>query len=421
MHSAAKEIKVLLGESDLKEECTGQNDGQLFPSFYDQLRSVKAGFRGFSGAVTAPVDEDEALAELRAESLCTLLFSGEEMNGKYLDLHELHRDYVNVTGRRDRDYLDYVVKLAQFDEHDRKAKGWAGYVDRLLGYLCGFHERAMPLTDLAAILKAAEASFEEAWAAGKVAGWGGNGGGGKWCEACEHQFSSEATYTHHLTGKKHVKAAKEREGKEREGKAAEGGGGDSVQRRTALAEAKVQKVCECLSDQLEATHAYVQVKQTRTAEELEREAEDLERRANEDEKEEDEDDGDDDNKPIYNPLNIPLGFDGKPIPYWLYKLHGLSVEFKCEICGNYSYRGRRAFEKHFQEYRHQYGMKCLNIPNTKHFQGVTGIAEAEALYKKLKNETDTTSWNPDAEEFEDSDGNVLNKKIRDDLKRQGLL
>jgi len=24
-----------------------------------------------------------------------------------------------------------------------------------------------------------------------------------------------------------------------------------------------------------------------------------------------------------NPLNIPLGYDGKPIPYWLYKLHGL--------------------------------------------------------------------------------------------------
>jgi hypothetical protein len=25
---------------------------------------------------------------------------------------------------------------------------------------------------------------------------------------------------------------------------------------------------------------------------------------------------------IYNPLKLPLGWDGKPIPYWLYKLHG---------------------------------------------------------------------------------------------------
>ena len=27
---------------------------------------------------------------------------------------------------------------------------------------------------------------------------------------------------------------------------------------------------------------------------------------------------------IYNPLKLPMGPDGKPIPYWLYKLHGLN-------------------------------------------------------------------------------------------------
>jgi splicing factor 3A subunit 3 len=57
---------------------------------------------------------------------------------------------------------------------------------------------------------------------------------------------------------------------------------------------------------------------------------------------------DDEDEFIYNPLKLPLGWDGKPIPYWLYKLHGLNQEFKCEICGNYSYWGRRAYEKHFQ-------------------------------------------------------------------------
>ena len=39
---------------------------------------------------------------------------------------------------------------------------------------------------------------------------------------------------------------------------------------------------------------------------------------------------------LYNPLKLPLGWDGKPIPFWLYKLHGLNQEFKCEICGNVS-------------------------------------------------------------------------------------
>ena len=51
---------------------------------------------------------------------------------------------------------------------------------------------------------------------------------------------------------------------------------------------------------------------------------------------------------IYNPLKLPLGWDGKPIPYWLYKLHGLGVEYPCEICGGFVYLGRKAFEKHFQ-------------------------------------------------------------------------
>ena len=55
--------------------------------------------------------------------------------------------------------------------------------------------------------------------------------------------------------------------------------------------------------------------------------------------------------------DYPVGWDGKPIPYWLYKLHGLGVEYKCEICGNATYKGRRAYERHFQEWRHAYGMK----------------------------------------------------------------
>lgn len=46
-------------------------------------------------------------------------------------------------------------------------------------------------------------------------------------------------------------------------------------------------------------------------------------------------DEDEEEEYVYNPLKLPLGFDGKPIPYWLYKLHGLNQEFKCEICGNY--------------------------------------------------------------------------------------
>ncbi|KAI4839476.1 splicing factor 3A subunit 3 [Plasmodium brasilianum] len=141
--------------------------------------------------------------------------------------------------------------------------------------------------------------------------------------------------------------------------------------------------------------------------------------SNEQEEEEEENE---DEKPIYNPLNLPLGYDNKPIPYWLYKLHGLSKEYKCEICGNYSYFGRAMFEKHFYEWRHSFGMKCLNIPNTLHFKEITKIEDALNLYEKLKKQTQLNIFKPDQEvECEDSKGNVMNIKAYDDLKRQGLL
>ena len=175
---------------------------------------------------------------------------------------------------------------------------------------------------------------------------------------------------------------------------------------------------ELLAETLDETATMVEKKQARTYEEIERDL----LAAEEAEAEAEEEEDDDDEKPIYNPLNLPLGWDGKPIPYWLYKLHGLNLEFKCEICGNYSYWGPRAFERHFQEWRHHHGMKCLGVPNTKHFHGITLIEDAYTLWAKVKQEGAVVEWNAELdEEFEDSAGNVMNRKTYADLARQGLL
>lgn len=116
-----------------------------------------------------------------------------------------------------------------------------------------------------------------------------------------------------------------------------------------------------LQEQRQLTHENVQRKQARTGEEREEEEEE---QLSESESE------DEDNEIIYNPKNLPLGWDGKvgprsrnifclanrlyrlfsplqPIPYWLYKLHGLNINYNCEICGNYNYRGPKAFQRHF--------------------------------------------------------------------------
>ncbi|KAH0979371.1 hypothetical protein GBA52_006548 [Prunus armeniaca] len=125
---------------------------------------------------------------------------------------------------------------------------------------------------------------------------------------------------------------------------------------------------------------------------------------------------------IHNPLKLPLGPDGKIIYYWMYKLHGLGQEFKCEICGDSSYFGRRAFEIHFNGECHKRGMRCLGIPKTKSFNEITSIEEAKELWKRIQERQGENLWCPDlGEEYEDEEGNIYNKKTYNDLKRQGLL
>lgn len=183
----------------------------------------------------------------------------------------------------------------------------------------------------------------------------------------------------------------------------------------ALMEAKMKKLCDLLSETIERTIQNVQKKQALTYEEMEAEREEQEETQVDTE-------SDDEEQQIYNPLKLPMGWDGKPIPYWLYKLHGLGQEFKCEICGNYSYWGRRAFERHFKEWRHQHGMRCLGIPNTKNFNEITSIEEAKELWKKIQERQGGIKWRPELEEeYEDKEGNIYNKKTYTDLQRQGLI
>ncbi len=213
------------------------------------------------------------------------------------------------------------------------------------------------------------------------------------------------------------------------------GGNHISQRRVDIArlETVVTALLNQLRPTLDATARRAERRLTQTLNEKEREMqEEITGAFNSNEDDEgatddkkdgsDDSDSEDEDAPIYNPKGVPLGWDGKPIPYWLYKLHGLNHFYPCEICGNESYRGSHNFEKHFAEAKHSYGMRCLGIPNTKHFHGVTKIEDAQNLWKKLQ-----TTVNKDIfdgakeEEYEDSHGNVLSRATYEDLARQGLL
>ena len=224
-----------------------------------------------------------------------------------------------------------------------------------------------------------------------------------------------------------------------EGAAALGGGntsgelttGSSSQKMTgrkavSWAEYRVKYLLEGHLDGILAdTAKHVLKQQTRTPEEKARELKEEEAGlldALTGKGDDEDDDENDTSLASYNPSKLYLGWDGKPIPYWMYRLHGLSVSYPCEICAGAVYRGRLAYDKHFQEPKHAGAMRALGLPNTKHFHDVTKVADALALYEKLKLTLETSKFKGEVEEeYEDNDGNVFNRRTYEDLARQGLL
>ncbi|KAJ3070465.1 hypothetical protein HDU99_002670, partial [Rhizoclosmatium hyalinum] len=404
-----------------------------FTEFYNRLKDIKDHHRRHPDEKVevlelevAKVDEDQELEDIEN------MFSGEEMRGRFLDLNSSFELYVNLKNVKRINYLAYISLFDKFDEDQsgvppetRKTADYKRYLGHLVEYLEGFCKRALPLLDLTSLRNAATEEVNE-WAASQDQDMADPS---LFCHPCAKQFTNKSIFDAHLPGRKHKKAAEV---------FAANGGKISQEKQTEVVQSKlealkevkllevtIQKLGESLVQQREDTRDLIERKQTLSVDEIEKAkaaydlqdyAEDEPEDFSADEEEEEE------NNEIYNPLKLPMGWDGKPIPYWLFKLHGLGVEYPCEICGNFIYMGRKAFDRHFQEWRHAHGMKCLGIPNLKHFQEITKISDAFALWEKLNTAKKAEAFKAEAmEEFEDAEGNVFNKKTFEDLRRQGLL
>ena len=389
------------------------------------------------------------------------MFTGEEGFGRFFDLTMLHEEYLNLPGVKGGRKLTYMQYLDNFDtftppqcpitRQDKITDEFFAYVGSLAQYLESFMRRTKPLEDHDTLFAKFDEEFEKAWEENSVPGWSkdagqANGGAssgpktegtgeGVWCPDCEKEFKNDNVYKAHLTGKKHIKNAEARKASANgDGPTANGnptGPSTSAQRlkekAIAAREHRVRSLAAAMKTEREETRINVERKAGMTDRERQQE---LAAMYEEDQLmtngghgngggSDDEDDGD---EKIYNPLKLPLAWDGKPIPFWLYKLHGLGVEFPCEICGNYVYMGRRAFEKHFSESRHIYGLKCLGITQTGLFREITRIEEAERLWERLQREKKAKAEKGEGVvEMEDSEGNVMPERVYWDLEKQGLL
>jgi uncharacterized coiled-coil protein SlyX len=298
------------------------------------------------------------------------------------------------------------------------------YLEGIIRYLRELLSRKEPNVEIGKLEKQFEKEFEARWADKSIPGWPEPTSKDKlFCLPTNKLFNNESVMKSHQTGKLYKKKLAEVQKLSMEDQKKFITESQEEDQRIARLESRAAKWHDLLSDTLTETVQHLQKKQSQTAEEMEMD-EDAEDDVSDDGVDVGSDFGkeDEEDRPIYNPLNLPLGWDGKPIPFWLYKLHGLGIEYKCEICGNYSYWGRRAFEKHFSEWRHAFGMRCLKIPNTAHFKEITKIEDAITLYEKLKKDAEEQTFRPDADvECEDIQGNVMSQRAFEDLRRQGLV
>ncbi|TVY17280.1 Pre-mRNA-splicing factor [Lachnellula arida] len=436
-------------EGTRSKEIQSISTGEPLKEFYKQLSDIKSFHQKYPNE---PVENLERAYKKKAHvegeptiSEVDNMFTGEEAFGKFLDLTTVHELYLNLPGIKRVTYLQYLSTFDSFrppscnvKRPDKMTDQYFGFVGRLADYLESFMRRTRPLEDLDKVFESFDEDFRKAWDNNEVEGWQleapvpseGSNGGDLFCADCEKDFKNENVYKAHLTGKKHIRAAESRAARQSEAGADTNGSstrGISTlrlkERAIAEREYRVKRLAAAMSQERADTKVNVERKQGMTERERQMELDALFAESSaavpEDGDSGSESDGD---EKIYNPLKLPLAWDGKPIPFWLYKLHGLGVEFRCEICGNYVYMGRRAFDKHFNEARHIYGLKCLGITNTTLFREITDIADAEKLWEKIqrdkkKGRTDETS----VVQMEDAEGNVMPEKVYYDLQKQGLL
>ena len=423
----------------------------IWVNFYDKIKEIKM-LNKSGNDINHTTTGDKIFNNLLSQINLKTLFTNEENFGKCLDLHELYHEYINIPNIFNNnnkyknininsnnflvnenmneiakfDYLNYLKNLDNFKNIPTNVKNtdeYIKYIKHLTQYLKSFFVKIYPLVNFNEIQDIIDSKFEDDQENLDNKSIELNEEEKKknelFCNICNKSFAKETLMDAHMKSKKHLKKLNFSKtnnnnsttlinNNNKEKNKIE----EDTLRDINYYEYQIIRYKDILQNIIDNTINQIRKKQTMTKEELEQD------RLNEInikkiEKE--------DKKKIFNPKNIPMDWDGKPLPYWLYKVHGLGVEHKCEICGGASYWGRRAFEHHFQEWRHAYGMKCLRLPNTLQFKNITKIEDALKLHHKLIEDKNKTEFNPDIEEqYEDENGNVYNKKMMLDLKKQGL-
>ena len=426
-------------EHDLAVLSGSEAGGDPLSAFYAGLRTIREVHRDAEPVVLDALGGVEA-AEVDYSSI-RIPFSGEERNGRYLDLVALHGVYLNVKAIPNKamqygEFLDVLSSSLLSVPVAAKIgdKEYKGYVAQLEAYLLDFLARIDPLRDLDAFKADIEGEKATLWRAdalpGSLKGVRGTYSelNDLYCAPCDKILAKASLLEPHLGGKKHKRALKRYHALSEEERDADPPSLVAAAEMAGM-ELRIADLVSLLGPVVEATKANVERKQARTADEL---VADME--MSDDDAESDASSlshSDDEGGAPVAPAHVPLGPDGNPMPRWLFLLQGLDQYFDCEICGNKQYRGRLEFDQHFGKWQHEHGMRCLGIPNTKAFFGITKIEDARALWAKVSaaggpsSSSTSTSMEDGGGGWEDEEvvgpgGNVMTRKTYELMKRNGM-
>ena len=108
--SKCAELTAIYEDADgaRRDEVNAMSGTGVFTAFYDQLKGIREYHRKFPREPAMESYESELLGALLTRDDPTLAFSGEEAEGKYVDMHGCHEMYLNLKGA---DHLDYAAYL----------------------------------------------------------------------------------------------------------------------------------------------------------------------------------------------------------------------------------------------------------------------------------------------------------------------
>lgn len=369
------------------------------------------------------------LSKMAANLKIDELFNRQELYGEYMDLEPIFNRWLSVVRdssvtiikfltqfqecfilKDDRENLDYHILRPPMD---RKNERYVTFIQYYHDYVEKFFYTKYCLLNRLVMDKQLLKEFQNDYISNPIT----HGGGKLFCLVCNRNFSNVNVFGNHLSGKQHNKLLQNRE-------------------QFYLHEFKLHKYLNTLKGTYQDTLQFIERKIAFTAKERLEEIERIDQilnspdydYVNEIEQVNNQHKPETDSKSLDNNLNtllenIPhtiVGPDGVPIPHWLYKLQGLDVTFTCEICSNQVFKGRRSFERHFREARHQYNLQCLGITPSSAFKGISSIDQAQQLWSKMKKHTAKTEAAKLEVEVEDDEGNVYTEQVAHDLQKQGL-